>query len=356
MSGRGRVFAGFAGGWLFLALVYAALLYSQSRGAMGPALSMRVSLENTVAPAAMGWGVWWLTGRYTWPESRWGPFVGAHLLLAMTFAAVWTAWMLFTVGALGPNGMSRDAVLHAALPWHVVMGLLLYGVIAGSSYGARGALQSRDLRLAAEHAERLRAEAELAALRAHINPHFLFNTLHSVSELLRMEPVVAQGAIERLSELFRYALRLDRHHVSLVRLEDEWKFTDSYLWLERLRLGPRLRVDADIDDDALDCLIPPFTLQPIAENAVRHGLSPKPAGGTLVIRARETDGRLVISVRDDGVGTDLAVVDASAGLGLRSVRQRLAARYGAAASVDVAGAAGAGLAVTMIIPMGPAHA
>src|SRR5205807_3600950 len=99
--------------------------------------STRVAFENTVAPATMGCGLWWLTGQYRWPESRLPVFFVVHALLAVVFAGLWTLWMLFTVGALGGGRMSRDVLLHAAIPWHIVMGLLLYGVIAGSAYGAR---------------------------------------------------------------------------------------------------------------------------------------------------------------------------------------------------------------------------
>jgi two-component system LytT family sensor kinase len=338
-------------GWVVFAAVYATLLYAQSLGAMGPWLSLRVALEDTLLPAALGCGVWWLTGRYRVPQSGLIAFLAVHLALAVVFAGVWTGWILLAIRGFGPSGMSRGAMVHTAIAWQTLIGFLLYGLIAGSSYAARGALDSRDMRLAAERADRLRTEAELAALRAHISPHFLFNTLHSVSELLRLEPAAAQGALERLSDLFRYSLRLDRHGVNLVRLEDEWKFTDSYLWLERLRLGDRLRVNVEIDDDALDCLVPPFTLQPIVENAIRHGLGPKPGGGTLVVRAHEDDGRLTIQVSDDGMGADRADIEGSAGLGLRSVRQRLTAQYGSAASVDVVAGAGAGVLVTMTLPV-----
>jgi LytS/YehU family sensor histidine kinase len=266
----------------------------------------------------------------------------------VVFAGIWTAWVLLTATGFEPGGMSRGVLLHDALPWHAVTGALLYGLIAGAAYAARGALRERDLRVVAERAERLRVEADLAALRAHINPHFLFNTLHSVCELLRSDPASAEEAIERLAELFRYALRLDRQRIDVVRLDEEWSFTNGYLWLEQLRMGPRLRIDAELDESALSCMVPPFTLQPIVENAIRHGVGPKPAGGTVVVRAREVGDELVVTVRDDGVGSSDPNVPPG-GLGLRSVKQRLEARHGGAASVDAA-ATPAGYAVTIKLP------
>jgi len=331
-------------GWLLLSVMYAALLYAQSSGAMGPALSLRVALKNTVAPTVMAGGVWWLTGRFPWPESKLARFLFGHAALACVFAALWSAWLVFVVAGLG------SSMLHGALAWHFVMGVMLYGSIAAGSYATRGALRTRDLRLVAERADRLRIEAELSALRAHIDPHFLFNTLHSVSELLRSEPHAAERSIEQLSDLFRYTLRLDRHGSDIVRLEDEWSFTLNYLALEQTRMGERLRVDAAIDDDALDCLVPPFTVQPLVENAIRHGLGPKPSGGTLVIRIHEDAGQLHIHVSDDGIGVDSARLRQSNGLGLRSVTQRLAARHDGRAIVDIAPLQAGGTSVHVALP------
>jgi signal transduction histidine kinase len=336
-------------GWLGLAVTYGALLYVQSSGAMPVVLSLRVALQNMAVPACLGLVVSLLVNR---PQrlglGAW-VLVAVHLGLALAFAALWSVWVLLTAGAFGAGRTSRGVMLHSALPWHVVTGAMLYGLIVGAAYIWRSTLRERDLRVAAERAERLRAEAGLAALRAHINPHFLFNTLHSVCELVRTDPASAEEAIERLAELLRYSLRLDQHGIDTVRLHDEWQFTDGYLWLERMRMGPRLRVDAELDDTAMSCVVPAFTLQPIVENAIRHGLAPKPAGGTLVVRARELGDELVISVRDDGVGSSENGAAMGGGIGLRSIRQRLQARHGAAASVETV-ATPAGYTVTVRLP------
>jgi LytS/YehU family sensor histidine kinase len=230
------------------------------------------------------------------------------------------------------------------------MGALLYGIIACASYAVRGAFKSRDLRIIAERADKLRAQADLSAIRAHLNPHFLFNTLHSVSELLRDDPARATEALEKLSDLFHYTLRLDREQVELVTLEEELEFTESYLWLERIRMGARLTIERHIDDEVVECAVPPFTLQPLIENAVRHGLGNTADGGTLVVRAHERDGVLVMEVSDNGVGAEPAAVLASQGLGVRSIRQRLEGRYGRAAAVDIVRRDHGGLSVTVTIP------
>jgi LytS/YehU family sensor histidine kinase len=297
--------------------------------------------------------IWYISGKLPWPERRPQRFVLAHLAMGFAFAGMAAVW--FTMPLLhGIRGLTVDIVLRGILPWQLASNLFLYGLVAGGSYAVRGSWGTREGRLAAERAERLRAQAELAALRAHINPHFLFNTLHSVTQLLRAEPARAEEALERLSELFRYALRLDRDRVEVVSLDDEWRFTSSYLWLEQMRMGDRLTVAATLSDDALLCAVPPFTLQPLVENAVRHGLSSKRGPGTIHVCAQEIGGVLQVNVADDGVGADPAMVVHGGGIGVRAVRQRLEARHGAHASMNITGAPGAGLTVAIAIPAEPA--
>ncbi len=317
---------------------------------MGVGLSIRVGLENTVAPTLMGLGIWTLSGRYTWPEMRIARFIALHFALALAFGAVSAGTELLMTQLGNRASMSGDVLYRVVMPWQFAIGVLLYGLIASASYAVRGAMRSRDLRIVAERADRLRAQADLSAIRAHINPHFLFNTLHSMTALLRDEPAKAAEALERLSDLFRYTLDLDRERVELVSLENEWKFTSSYLWLEQNRMGARLRVDAELDDDALMCAVPPFTLQPLVENAVRHGLSPRQEGGTVVVRAHEIDGILSLRVSDDGMGADELSVMESAGLGVRSVRQRLEARHGGRSVFAVSTEKNRGFSVTISMP------
>jgi len=336
--------------WFTSALGYAALIYAQSYGAMPMSMSARVALLTTLAPAAMCPGIWWLAGKFGSRRRSVPAFAAVHVVLGMVFAATWATWML-VVAQLGSGArMPRATLMHAVVPWHLAAGVLVYGLVAATSYALRSAAHARRMELLAEHAERLRVEAHLAALRAHIDPHFLFNTLHSVSELLISDSRMARQAIERLADVFRYTLLLDRQQLDLVTLEQEWRVVESYLWLEGLRLGERLRVAARLDDDALLCAIPPFTLQPIVENAVRHGLSPRPSGGSISVVACERDGAIVVEVADDGVGCAPALAEQSDGLGLRSVRERLVARFGDAARVTIESRASGGTMVNIRFP------
>lgn len=353
---RARAAGLYVAAWMPLVMVYAAALNAMSAGAMPMADTLIAAAANLAVPAVLGVVVWWLSRRVPWSEGGARAFFAVHAAGAMVFALAWIGWEILLLGPTGPVRPPDYAMWRYVLPWQALIGFLLYGVVAAVSYSARGVLRSRDLRLAAERADRLRAQAELATLRAHINPHFLFNTLHSVMQLQRDDPSCAEEALERLADLFAYVLRLERYGVEIVTLEDEWRFADSYLWLERMRLGDKLRIESDFDEEALSCGVPAFTLQPLVENAVRHGIAPSRDGGTVRVSAREADGRVEIVVADDGVGAEPERPDDEPGLGERAVSRRLAARHGAAARARVDTSPGAGYRVTLSFPAEPAPA
>ena len=149
---------------------------------------------------------------------------------------------------------------------------------------------------AAAEARLLAQQAQLVALRAQINPHFLFNALHSVGALVASDPTRADMALERLGDLLRYTLGTEDE----VLFAEEWKFTQDYLAFEQLRLGDRLRLHVSVDPSALSTMVPPLILQPLVENAVRHGIAARTEGGAIDLTARVEDSRLVLCVRDDG--------------------------------------------------------
>ena len=235
------------------------------------------------------------------------------------------------------------------LAWNILMGSWLYLIVAGLSYGIR--TQQRLNRQAAAEAEaRMLAErAQLAALRARLNPHFLFNALHTVSSLVTSDPAAADDAIERLGGLLRYALDEGEHEVPL---ESEWAFTRDYLAFERLRLGERLRTRANLEPAALAVDVPLLVLQPLVENAVRHAIAPRSDGGTIGINASVHNGSLVLRVDDDGPGAGAQDLGLSRGIGLPSLKRRLEVRYGADAHMDIRTAPGAGFSVTVVLPSG----
>jgi LytS/YehU family sensor histidine kinase len=231
----------------------------------------------------------------------------------------------------------------------VTYGIWAYGIIAGISYAIRISRSLREKEAARARAEAARATAELSALRGQLNPHFLFNTLHTVIALVRREPQMAEAALEQFGEMLRYVLDVNRAEQEDVQLADEMEFVRNFLSLEQLRLGDRLRVIEDVSADALDCVIPSLTLQPLVENAVKYAVAPRTSGGTIEIKASLHDSSLVLEVIDDGPGAGNGV-EAGSGVGLRAVRQRLEARYPNASSFEARSRDGGGFAVRLMLP------
>ena len=178
-----------------------------------------------------------------------------------------------------------------------------------------------------EEQQRLLVEARLAALTSQINPHFLFNTLNSVSSLIRTDPNQARVMVVKLSKVLR---RLLRKHENFSTLRDELSFIEDYLSIETVRFGDKLRFEKDVAEDALDMLVPSMLLQPLVENSIKHGLSSKVEGGTIRIRAQRGQSKLHLLVEDDGVGipeTKLATLF-DQGIGVSNVNERLKVLFG----------------------------
>src|SRR5574340_217821 len=170
--------------------------------------------------------------------------------------------------------------------------------------------------------QRLLMQARLQALTSQINPHFLFNTLNSVSSLIRTNPNEARSMVLKLSKILR---RLLRKHENFAPLRDELSFIDDYLSIEVTRFGEKLRVEKDVAADTLDLLVPSMLLQPLIENCIKHGLASKVEGGTVRLRARRLDSRLLLAVEDDGVGIPEARLATllEEGIGVSNVNERL---------------------------------
>jgi two-component system LytT family sensor kinase len=178
-----------------------------------------------------------------------------------------------------------------------------------------------------EEQQRLLVEARLAALTSQINPHFLFNTLNSVSSLIRTDPNQARVMVVKLSKVLR---RLLRKHENFNTLREELSFIEDYLAIEVVRFGDKLRFEKDVAEDTLDMLVPSMLLQPLVENSIKHGLSGKIEGGTIRIRTRRGGSRLELLVEDDGVGIPeerLATV-LDQGIGVSNVHERLKVLFG----------------------------
>lgn len=304
------------------------------------------ALANAVALGVIALGVRALTQRVRWSAaSRWwffplhlaGALLAAELSLAVTgFTLGLSAWLRF-------GQLTMTWLEGPARHWQLFTVVFAYAAVAGSCYVLQVADEARE-------ADALRQEAALARLRARLDPHVLLNTLHSLLELVRSDDRVAEEAIDRFGRVVRYVSAPREGRAELVPLREEWAHLEDYLYLEQLRLGERLVVDLHLETDVAGSLLPAVSLQPLVENAVVHGVAPRPGRGTVAIRATRDGDTVRITVTDDGIGTTQPPTS-GAGTGLSLVRARLEAHFGRVASLAAgAGAEGRGWTVTMRVP------
>jgi two-component system LytT family sensor kinase len=208
------------------------------------------------------------------------------------------------------------------------------------------------IELKLEEQKRLLLEARLDALQRQINPHFLFNTLNSITALVRSQPELAREMTVKLANILRALLK---DHDTYVPLRDELRFTDDYLDIEVVRFGAeKLKVEKEIDPRTLEVLVPSILLQPLIENSIKHGLEPRINGGTVTLRSRLEGDRVFIEVADDGVGMgnrpSSSLRRVGAGIGMKNVQERLDVLYGNQAHFNVVSNPGRGTLISIEIP------
>ena len=333
--------------WVPLAVLYAVVLASQRGIAVSDAL-WGAALSIGIA-AVLGAAAWWLSTRIRYERTHRARFLIAHALLALAYGGVLTTTIAISIRVNAPID-NYDRFMREAFGWQLIYGVALYGVVVGISYAVQAAGRLREEERRAARAEALRIDAELRALRAQLNPHFLFNALHSITALVRVDPAGGERALEEFAALLRYVLDVNRERNEEVSLEAELGFVRTYLALERLRLADRLRVVEEIDPDALECLVLAFSLQPLVENAIRHGIAPRAGPGTLRLAANVVDDEMVLEVADDGPGAETTRVAQAPGLGLAAVRQRLETRWGTEARMEIVTAPHNGFLVRLRMP------
>jgi sensor histidine kinase YesM len=211
--------------------------------------------------------------------------------------------------------------------------------------------ESQEREIAAAQLQTQLAEAQLEALQRQLHPHFLFNTLNTIATLMHRDVHAADEMLVQLSDLLR--LTLDRIGTQQVPLKDEVDFLKKYLEIEQTRFGDRLIVNIDIDPEVLDAPVPNLILQPLVENALRHGIGPRIGVGRVDVTASQSDGLLTMTVRDNGVGLSQDKLNAfHSGVGLSNTRSRLENLYGSRHRFEFQTPPGGGLLVTIGIPMG----
>jgi two-component system, LytTR family, sensor kinase len=336
--------------WVPAAALYAFMIHQQTE-ARSRSLSGAIwgGAESMLAAALLGLVVWRLTQRLGERARPMATLVGSHVALAIAYTGAWNTWIVVSMYFFAPR-VVFDTYVQFGLGWNIMTGLLLYGIVAGIAHALTAGRRLRREREATARAEALRVHAELSALRAQMHPHFLFNTLHSIAALARTDPGAVEDALERLAGLLRRLLDVRRLTADQVPLGDEWDIVRDQLELEKLRFGDRLRVIADVDSEALECLIPIFSLQPIVENAVKHGVAARTQPCTIHVSARVQGETLELEVRDDGPGADKRAALNAPGLGLRSLRQRLLALHGDRGGVHVETEPGKGFLIRVTLP------
>ena len=267
--------------------------------------------------------------RYAYRRIRDRPLGQVALIAFVLIEVAALVWRVFINGAYIAFMGEHDLFAGAA---HIFAGALIstYLLMSWSAlyFGLYFYDSVRREREATLRAVALAQEAQVKMLRYQLNPHFLFNTLNAISTLiLDRDNATANHAVTRLSAFLRHTL--DQDPMKKATLGQELEALDLYLSIEKLRFGPRLRLERDVDAAALGALVPSLLLQPLVENALKYAIAPSETGGTLHVGARLIGGRLVLHVADDGPGlADEAQFTAARGVGLRNTRERLAALYG----------------------------
>lgn len=317
-------------GWLLLALVLAALVASMTGAGWINSLLFAVPLLLVYA-FACAFSAYYLCRAWPLAQQSGMSIVAVFCVSAVMAAAGWTglgvAWnALWRAAALDWAGLEMGAMLKALM---FGLGVVLYGLSALGNYLAIELARVRQSERRELEARVMAQDAELRMLRTQIDPHFLFNSLNSISALTSIDPAGARAMTLQLADFFRRSLGLEVHRK--VTLEAEVTLALHFLAIEQVRFGARLQVEQQLAAEAMACLLPPMILQPLVENAVKHGIGNLTEGGAVRIVAARAGSLLRLAVEND-IDPDQPAV-AGSGIGLANVRQRLAAAYGAEAAI-----------------------
>src|SRR5579872_3696640 len=292
----------------------------------------------------------WRLGPYT--------FLSTPRWLVRLFRGKKVTWEMLPLGACVVLELGRQLLGHATKPqW-------LFYLNGGTSWGFALVLLSTVMSVAVpikiwsntrlemnlEQHQQLLLKARMDALTAQINPHFLFNTLNTVSSLIRFDPDMARGVVVKLSNILR---RLLRKHETFVPLREELDFIDDYLDIEVIRFGrDKLQIFKEIDEETLDTFVPSMLLQPMIENAIKHGLAPRLSGGEIRIRTQRRNGRLFLEIDDNGMGIPPERLSEvyGGGIGISNVHERLRLLYGDQFKMDIRSFEGQGTQIYIEIP------
>lgn len=342
--------------WSVITIVSASeqFLHAQRTGSL-------IVFGNALLIQAPGWAVWGLATTPVIRLSQRFPLawplrlraLAAHVAACLAIAAAFNLAYTAAVHTFSSRPGTTETLLREL--WNHLVGwapflLMAYASLVGIGHALEYAERVRHEQAEKATLQTQLVEAQLGALRMQLQPHFLFNTLNGVAMLIRSgDPARAVEMIALLGEVLRGLLRTSWDLEA--PLASELQLLRKYLEIEQIRFGDRLRVDWHVDDHVTRALVPPLILQPVVENALRHGLWPRTEGGALTIAARRTGSELELEVTDQGVGLAPGFdPDRSAGVGLSNVRARLARMYGSDGRLEVAAGATCGVRVRLHFP------
>lgn len=307
-------------------------------------------------PLAMVWaaatpGILWLGRRFPFHGGRWRTGVAVHLVVSLTFIFLLDLGYAWHASNVLPGPPAAPTLLSGAFRLFIVWVMsdgLLYWTVLSIGYAVDHYGRFRERELAASQLETQLAQADLRALRMQLHPHFLFNALHTIAALVRTgDQKNAVRVTAGLGSLLRRML--DEARDQEVPLHQELDFIRSYLEIEQLRFPDRLSIAIDAPARVKEAMVPQFILQPLVENAIRHGIAPHRSAGSVSIAAEPLGARLRLTVRDDGAGLSSRIP--AYGVGLTNTRARLTGLYGDECGLELRNRAGGGLEAMVEFPL-----
>jgi len=342
--------------WIFAAIVFSTFTYLQESITSQPGpywryLSWQISSCLTwflLTPAVVS-----IVSRFPFELQHLGRNFFIYLVSGLLLIVIHTVSDALFLPNLGFHPQMKLESFSGAfrffLVWYFVWNLLIYSAVLGVAFGINYYRKFNERELRTTQLEATLAKTRLQALKNQIHPHFLFNTHNSIIELIHSDPATAENMLTNLSDLLRLAL--ENTDLEKVRLDHELEFSNKYLEIEQIRFEERLKVKLEIDPNTLDAIVPNMILQPLIENALKHGISPLLEGGTIEVRSEKKNGTLHLSVRDDGVGiAPDKISQINYGIGLSNTQERLKFLYQGNHSFEIKQNDKKGLLVKLSIP------
>jgi two-component system LytT family sensor kinase len=337
----------------FTAYYYVVTFAQRGKPASFPLLLL-LNLNYWYSWALITPGILWLARRFPFERASWIRSIPVHVVGVFVCVLAHVTFVMLGRTAIyswwGESQGMWTSEFQRMFFLNFDYETMTYWTIVGISHALRYHYEAQDRALRASRLETRLMEAQLQTLQRQLQPHFLFNTLNTIAALMHRDVEAADAMLARLGDLLR--LSFETLGVQEVALEQELDFLRQYVAIEQARFRERLTVSFDVADDALECLVPNLLLQPLVENAIRHGIGPRVGPGHVLVRAARSGSLLELEVRDDGVGVPPARWrDLEQGVGLSNTRSRLVHLYGDQHRFEVREPAGGGVSVLIAIPV-----